>query len=432
MAEQDLLNAFNDCIDRLRTGQTVEDCLTLYPRYAVLLRPMLEAGNLVKRVQIAPMEIANAQERVRLRYQAAIRTPSRQRTYPLRQFVSLAAAALLIFVIVSGGAGVLAESSLPGDALYGYKLFTEELRLSLFEDANLRQQFAVRRIDEVHQLIDLNRSAEITFEGQVDSIAPTTWIVASLPIQITTNTSPLDSIRSGDQVKVEGYTTPEGTVVATAITLIEPGLSEPLPSLNTMTPQPVNTPTVVPSFTPSITVSAAKTPTPALTNTSTPSITPSSTLTRTSTPSITPSITPTASFTVTKTTTPSSTPTPTPSLTRTPPPSKTPAPTICATTQPQGWQIYQIQPGDTLSGLAANRGITLIQLMSANCLTDSNFIVVGQRLILPPAPQIISTQPPGSIDTPPENNGGDNQNDNTDDDNDNDDDGGDDNSNDND
>lgn len=414
MAEQELLNAFNDCIDRLRTGHTVEDCLTLYPRYAVLLRPMLEAGNLVKRAQITPMEISSAQERVRLRYEAAVLTPSRQRAYPLRQFVSLAAAILLMFVMVSGGTGVLAESSLPGDVLYGYKLFTETLRLSLFEDATLRQQFAARRIAEVHQLIDLNRSAEITFEGQVDSIAPTTWIVASLPIQITTNTSHLDSIRSGDRVKVEGYTTPEGTIVATTITLIEPGLSEPLPTLNTMTPQPTNTATTVPSFTPSITPSATRTPSP--------------TATKTSTPSITPSITPTASFTATKTTTPSSTPTLTPSLTRTPPPSKTPEPTICATTQPQGWQIYQVQPGDTLSGLAANRGITLTQLLSANCLTDSNFIVVGQRLILPPAPQIISTQPPGTIDTPPENNGEDNLNDNTSDDNDNDDHGSDDNS----
>lgn len=414
MAEQELLNAFNDCIDRLRTGQTVEECLTLYPHHAVLLRPMLEAANLVKRAQIAPLEIANAQERVRLRYQSAIRTNSRRRTYPLRQFASLGAAALLIFVIVSGGAGVLAESSLPGDALYGYKLFTEDLRLSLFEDANLHQQFAARRIDEVHQLINLNRSAEITFEGQVDSITPTTWIIASLPIQITNNTSNLDGIRSGDQVKVQGYTTPEGTIIATTITPIEPGLAEPLPPPDTMTPQSTTTPTPMPSVTNSITPSATRTLPPTVTKTSTPSITPS----------ITPSSTPTASFTVTKTSTPSSTPT----LTRTPPPSRTPLPTVCVTTEPQEWQIYQVQPGDTLSGLAANRGITLMQLMSVNCLNDSNFIVVGQRLILPPAPQIIPTQPPGSTNPPPENNGSDNQNDNTSSDNDNDDHGNDDNS----
>ncbi|MBZ0284942.1 MAG: DUF5666 domain-containing protein [Anaerolineae bacterium] len=426
MVEQELLNIFNDCIDRIGSGQTIEDCLGVYPHYASVLRPMLEAGNLVKRARTPHLEITSAQERVRLRYETAIRTPSRRRVYPLGRFASLAAAVLIVFTLISTGAGVLAESSIPGDSLYGFKLFTENLRLTFSEDADLRQQFADRRVDEVRQLIVLGRPAEITFEGKVEAITSSTWIVASIPVQITSSTTRVNGILSGDQIQVQGYTTSGGTLIAKTIILIEPGTPEVLPPPHTATPElpptatilPTNTRTVTESPTPANTPSATTIQTQTLTPSSTPSATrtASFTPTRTLMPSRTPSSTPSATLTIS----PSPTRTPTPSRTPSPGPSKTPAPTICAPTQPQGWQTYQIQIGDTLSSLAANRGITLEQLMIVNCLVDPGFIVVGQKLFLPPAPQIISTQPPGSIDAPPGDGGSDNQNDNNDDDNQND------------
>ena len=47
MAEQDIINALDDCINRLADGQSLEDCLRRYPQYASALRSMLETGRLV-------------------------------------------------------------------------------------------------------------------------------------------------------------------------------------------------------------------------------------------------------------------------------------------------------------------------------------------------------------------------------------------------
>jgi LysM repeat protein len=62
--------------------------------------------------------------------------------------------------------------------------------------------------------------------------------------------------------------------------------------------------------------------------------------------------------------------------------------------------IYVVQPGDTLFSLARDTGTTIQQLLQANCLTNSNYIVVGQSLYVPrlpptktptPLPPIIGT-----------------------------------------
>jgi hypothetical protein len=63
--------------------------------------------------------------------------------------------------------------------------------------------------------------------------------------------------------------------------------------------------------------------------------------------------------------------------------------------------------------LAANRGITLEQLMQINCLTDPRFIVVGDLLILPRASSTATDIPEdaGTIGTQ-EDNGSSNDNSN--------------------
>jgi LysM repeat protein len=74
--------------------------------------------------------------------------------------------------------------------------------------------------------------------------------------------------------------------------------------------------------------------------------------------------------------------------------------------------LYTIQAGDTLSAIAAARGISLDELTRVNCITNTRLIVAGQQLYLPPGPdpvrlttvltQIgIPVQPTSSGDNPP-------------------------------
>jgi len=58
-----------------------------------------------------------------------------------------------------------------------------------------------------------------------------------------------------------------------------------------------------------------------------------------------------------------------------------PAAALCG--PPQWWVRYQVQPGDTLGGLASNRGTTIDEILRANC-RDSLDLLAGQLIFLPP------------------------------------------------
>jgi LysM repeat protein len=50
---------------------------------------------------------------------------------------------------------------------------------------------------------------------------------------------------------------------------------------------------------------------------------------------------------------------------------------------PSGQQTYVIQPGDSLGRIAANHGVSVDELARVNNLSDPNFIIAGQSLIIP-------------------------------------------------
>jgi LysM repeat protein len=71
----------------------------------------------------------------------------------------------------------------------------------------------------------------------------------------------------------------------------------------------------------------------------------------------------------------------------------------CTVHQPPGWAPYAVQRGDTISMLAAQRGVAFSAVAGFNCL-ESNLIVTGQTLYLPPAPAT-ATATPAPTPAPP-------------------------------
>jgi len=59
-------------------------------------------------------------------------------------------------------------------------------------------------------------------------------------------------------------------------------------------------------------------------------------------------------------------------------------PTAVSTTcgAPNGWVIYVVKVGDTLSSIAQDQGISIVELQNANCLSTAA-VYVGQRLYVP-------------------------------------------------
>jgi len=378
MAELDLTNAFNDCIDRIAQGQSLDDCLRRYPQYASTLRPMLEAGRLVQRIQIQPADVLAAQTRVRRRFEDALRAPPPKRTSPALRFVYALAAILIIGFISVVSLSAVSQGSLPGDSLYGVKIFSEGLQRSLLDNDSLEASFNQRRIQEIQQLLALSRSEQVTFSGTIASQNGINWVIASLPITVQSSILNAAIVHIGDEVNVTAQTTELKTLTALTIQLLETNESPlPTPTLNT----------AVPTFAP-----ATQTPMP--TNTLTPSQSPTPTQTNTPQPNLTKNV-PTATMF-----TPTTAVTVVPQITIL-------TPTECAAVRPDGWVSYQIKPGDTLSALAGEASITLTELMSINCLTNASRIVVGETVYLPKIPAVAPTAPTNNVPPSGSNSGSD-------------------------
>ena len=97
MVSYDLVDAFDDCVDRLNAGQSIGDCLRAHPQQAEALRPLLETALLVR--QARPAVPAGARARVRARVLRA--APSRQRWLLAPHSLTLAAALLLVIGFVA-------------------------------------------------------------------------------------------------------------------------------------------------------------------------------------------------------------------------------------------------------------------------------------------------------------------------------------------
>ncbi len=238
MADQDLREVFNDCINRLAAGQSIADCLRTYPQYADKLEPMLEIGGLVERMQASPFEVTAAQTRVRARVNAQLRA-ARPPRRAYGRLTALVASLLVVFAILF----IAAERSLPGDPLYDVKRFSENARTTL-----IGEQFAGRRLDEIQALEALKRPEQVEFSGQVEQIDGVQWRIAGLDVQVAAGVPGADAASIGATVKVNAYTTDQGDLIAVALTRLNSPDTAPLLT-ETITPPPPS-----PTRTPTLTV----------------------------------------------------------------------------------------------------------------------------------------------------------------------------------
>lgn len=84
----------------------------------------------------------------------------------------------------------------------------------------------------------------------------------------------------------------------------------------------------------------------------------------------------------------------------------TPTPLAAVSTfcrPPTGWRLYYLQPDDSLGIITRTNGLTLEELLQANCLTIENVTTVD-KLFLPPLPTVQPTSTPDTLpDSPPDN-----------------------------
>jgi hypothetical protein len=96
----------------------------------------------------------------------------------------------------------------------------------------LVERHAMRRAEEVRQLLLLGRSASVTFEGVVQGQSETAWLVADIRVEVPGQVYRTAGIVPGMSVEVHGETLPEGIYLAEAIHLVGFQFSGPVLSLN--------------------------------------------------------------------------------------------------------------------------------------------------------------------------------------------------------
>ncbi len=227
---------FNECIERIIKGETVEACLTTYPEQAAELEPLLRTvADTIKATAITPRP--EFRQRAGYEFQAAIRNLKPEKRGFFRWQVRWVAVVSAVIVILLAGGGTVAASSnsLPDQPLYAVKLATENIRLALTPSAvgkaELYAEFADRRVDEIIKMAEKGKVAQVV--KATDRMNDQLLAIAnlSLPARDTTaggeTPAALMAAPSADTAAPPEVTVPAATPAPT--TAAAPGL-KPVPA----------------------------------------------------------------------------------------------------------------------------------------------------------------------------------------------------------
>lgn len=297
----------HEALDLMGQGESIEQILAQYPDVANGLRPFLETA--VQLASLAPQPSLAAKQKSRKAFLAHAESlnaaPARPSPwYRLRQIL-LPLASLALVVILFGATAVsVSGSAIPGDALYSVKRIVENVRLNRADDVEtavaLMEQFREERIREVQTLLRTGRTAEVSFEGEVEAIQSDQWTVATIAVLLNAETNITGEPQIGESARVTGMTQ-NGVFSASAIDMLTGTEMPPVPvETPEPTPEPTEPPTVTatlesttepteaPTATPTATVTATITREPTATATLTPTALPLPTATVTAVPTTPP------------------------------------------------------------------------------------------------------------------------------------------------
>lgn len=257
----------DQCIQQIRAGKSVEDCLAGYsPEMAAELRPLLVVASQVIR-QPVPQPCAAAYDQGRqkmlaklaekqasapvslsllARYTQRIRTFFDEKEYQDMRFITRFAIASLIVAMVGGlfATVSVSASSLPGDSLYPIKRNLEEVRLLLEPNPTAKEQFQQQlqstRVQEIEELHRKGRVATIDFEGVIQAISGDTWTINGLTLKVDQNTEQVGDCVVGAVVRVTVQVQSDGSLLLLkAVALPKKPLPTPLETARaTRTPFP--------------------------------------------------------------------------------------------------------------------------------------------------------------------------------------------------
>jgi hypothetical protein len=222
---------FNECYERIRSGESLKSCLKRYPKHAAELEPLLKtAFDIGRRASyIQPRPEFKHWALVRLEgeqhYARQQRQPAKPGHFSWRQSWAVAVAAVLVLLLAGGSTAAASSNALPDEPLYPVKLATEQVRLTFAvtdaQKAQVQTQLAETRAVEVETMAN---------EGKTEHAAIT---AARLAKQLELANAAIAKVETAS-----GATPPSPATT-------EPTVTEPAPP----TPTPEDVPVVQPPVT---------------------------------------------------------------------------------------------------------------------------------------------------------------------------------------
>jgi hypothetical protein len=295
---ESLENIQAECLERLAQGESIEEILAHYPDVAEEIRPFLQMASQLSSLSSQPYLAAKRASRQSFLEQAAAMQDSQQPRpfFVLRRLFVSAAIVAAMLVLIFSAAFAFSTTALPGDTLYGTKRTAEQWRLSLTQNADtileLRARYNEERIREIEALLRAGKTAEVEFEGKLESIAADHWIVAGLTVLIQDQTIIEGTPQLGELVRVNGRTD-AGQLFADTMMVLTGRLEIELPEQIPATPSPTATRTRRPTatrlplltdLTPTVSATPTSSPEPTATATPSPTVEPTETSLPTPTP----------------------------------------------------------------------------------------------------------------------------------------------------
>ena len=206
--------ALEASLKAIEQGETPDAVLLRYPYYADRLRPWVTYINELRihyDFKFQPWDhVVVERKNVRIFNQAEKTRHGYLRTLLL--------SVLLTLLFFFGGTGLVNASgeSLPGDALYAFKLTVETAQLLFTSDGTrtmLSAQYAAERRNEVDVLLQTGRIEDVVFEGEINIDAVHGHVlVGNIPTAFK-DAQLLRKVFNGDLVRIYGRTTSEGFVL---------------------------------------------------------------------------------------------------------------------------------------------------------------------------------------------------------------------------
>ncbi len=161
---------FEECLELIIKGESIEECLRRFPEYAGELKGLLETANAARKsVTVQPS--VEFREQARFQLQATLREQAikPKRTgflkWDWQPRWAVATIAVLVIIMVGSGTVLGAEKSMPDQPLYAVKQATEWFRLAVTTSptakAELNAMLADRRVNEIVYLAEKGDAREL-------------------------------------------------------------------------------------------------------------------------------------------------------------------------------------------------------------------------------------------------------------------------------